>query len=101
MLLPSKIQVDETEIISVTVPSFFEDLEDVLNRTSNRAKANYLIWRVALYASGYMTNEQRQRKLQYLATVSGQQVEEPRWKECIAYTASRYLIQIKLTVSHA
>ena len=90
MLLPAnKIQVDENEIISVTVPKFFEDLEDVLNRTSNRVKANYLIWRAVLYASGYMTNEQRQRKLQYLATFSGQQVEEPRWKECITYTGVR------------
>lgn len=88
-MLPSGLVVNESEIIAVTVPTFFDKLGGVLESTPKRTIANYLIWRVAYYASGYMTNEQRQRKLQYLGAISGQQNEEPRWKECIAYTSAR------------
>lgn len=88
-LLPAGLVVDEYEIIAVTVPSFLGGLGDILANTPKRTIANYLMWRAAYYTSGYMTNEQRLRKLQFLATFSGQQTEEPRWKECIAYTGVR------------
>lgn len=92
--------MDENEIVANTVPTFFASLGDILASTPKRTIANYFGWRVAYYGSGYMTNAQRQRKIQYLASISGQQTEEPRWKECIGYTSSRYCIMDKLIPSH-
>lgn len=88
-LLPPGLTVNETEIVEVTVPSFFANLGDILQATPKRTIANYLMWRVVYYASDYMTNAQRQRNLEFLTTLTGQQMEEPRWKECIKFTSSR------------
>lgn len=90
-LLPNGLEVFENETVINSVPSFFEELESVLNSTSKRAMANYFLWRVVLLTSGTLTDELRKRKLEYYKTVYGLQGEEPRWKECIAYTSYRYI----------
>jgi predicted metalloendopeptidase len=53
-----------------------------------RTIANYLIWRMTDYSIKYLTNDLRKRQLQHNAALSGQQEDEPRWKECIDVTSS-------------
>lgn len=87
-LMPKRVPVSEDDIVIVDVPTFLEQLGGILATTPKRTISNYFMWRTALYGSGYMTNELRQRKIKYLSVFSGLQSEEPRWKECIAYTGS-------------
>lgn len=86
-LLPYGLEVYENETVINTVPSFFEELESVLNSTSKRTMSNYFLWRVVLLTSGTLTDQLRKRKLEYYKTVYGLQGEEPRWKECIQFTS--------------
>lgn len=45
------------------------------------------MYRVASFAARYMTTAQRERRLQFLSRISGQQLEKPRWKECVLYVS--------------
>ncbi|XP_055299905.1 neprilysin-2-like isoform X2 [Sitodiplosis mosellana] len=93
-LLPSNLQVDENEILSNTVPKFFEQLGDILSSTPKRTMANYFLWRVILATSGTLTPELRQHKLQFYKTVYGLQGEQPRWKECIQFSSESLPISV-------
>lgn len=88
-MLPDSIQVDENQLAINCVPSFFEKLGGVLQGVSKRTLANYFLWRIVSMTSGTLTNQLRKRKLKYIAVVSGQQDEQPRWKECADFTAGK------------
>lgn len=83
ILKPTGLQIDENEVISVSVPLFFAKLGDVLKETPKRAIANYVMWRITGFSSFFLTEELRKRQLQYSTAISGKQEQEPRWKECI------------------
>lgn len=87
-MLPNKITLDENEVIIVIAPAFFDRLGSVLNSTSKRTIANYLMWRTVLALSDFLNDEMRRKKIDHFRTVSGQQEVAPRWKECITYTTS-------------
>jgi len=82
ILKPTGIQIDENEVIVVSVPSFFEGLEKVLKETPKRTIANYVMWRITGFSSFFLTEPLRKRQLQYSTAISGKQEQEPRWKEC-------------------
>lgn len=88
-LLPSHLQVNESEILSNTEPKFFEQLGEILSSTSKRTMANYFLWRIIYEASGKMTKQLRQPKFQFFKTVYGLQAEPPRWKECVQFILDR------------
>lgn len=73
------------------MPQFFAQLGDVLNSTTKRTMANYLLWRAVLTTSGTLTTELRKLKLAFYKAVYGLQGEEPRWKECIQFTSYRLI----------
>lgn len=81
--------MDENEIVINSVPSFFENLGDVIASTPKRTIANYFLWRVVLTTSGTLTNELRKRKLEFYKVVYGLQGEQPRWQECIQFTSEK------------
>lgn len=83
ILKPTGLQVTDSEVISVSVPSFFAKLGDVLDKTPKRVIANYVMWRITGFSSFFLTEELRKRQLQYSTAISGKQEQEPRWKECI------------------
>lgn len=89
-MLPDNVQVDENEVVIVSVPSFFEKLGDVIHSVPKRTLANYFGWRIVLATSGTLTDELRRRKILYFSSINGQREEEPRWKECASYTSSKY-----------
>lgn len=88
-LLPADLTIDENEVIIVSVPSFFENLGKLLEKTPKRTIANYLMWRITAFSSFFLTEELRKRQLVYSTAVSGKQDQEPRWKECIDITSGR------------
>lgn len=86
-MLPTGLNVNENEIVTNSVPTYFKQLENILNTTSKRTIANYLLWRAVLTTSGTLTSQLRQRKLEFYKVVYGLQGEEQRWKECIQFTS--------------
>lgn len=93
-LLPKGLNVDENEVIIVSVPSFFDALGPLLENTPKRTIANYMMWRITVFSSFFLTEELRKRQLVYSTAVSGKQEQEPRWKECIDITSGSLSISV-------
>lgn len=93
-LLPTGLDINENEVIIVSVPLFFEKLGKLLEQTPKRTVANYLMWRVTAFSSFFLTEELRKRQLVYSTAVSGKQEQEPRWKECIDITSGSLSISV-------
>lgn len=73
----------ENETVIVNVPSFFEKLGPLLEKTPKRTVANYMLWRITAFCSFFLNKEVRKKQQQYASVVSGTEDEEPRWKECV------------------
>lgn len=82
-LLAPSVQVDEDELVIISVPSYIASLEKLLATTPKRVQANYVMWRAAASSVSYLTEDIRKRQLQYSTALSGKTEREPRWKECI------------------
>lgn len=82
-LLAPTVQVDENEVVIVSVPSYISSLEKLLDTVPKRVQANYAMWRAAAASVSYLTEDIRKRQLQYSTALSGKTEREPRWKECI------------------
>ncbi|XP_016921652.1 neprilysin-2 isoform X2 [Apis cerana] len=93
-LLAPKIQVDEEEIVIVSVPNYIASLEKLLAATPKRVQANYVMWRAAASSVSYLTDEIRKRQLQYSTALSGKTEREPRWKECIDTVSGSLAISV-------
>lgn len=50
-----------------------------------------MLWRAAAASVSYLTEELRQRQLQYSTIVTGKTERASRWKECIDVTSGRYI----------
>jgi len=85
-LLPNGLSVDENEIVSDYVPTFFKRLGAVLGSTSTRTIANYCMWRIVLAQGGNSAEDMRDIKLDYYKDVYGLMNKVDRSKECVSYT---------------
>lgn len=88
-LLPEGLDINENEIIIVSVPTYFENLGKLLSTTPKKTIANYMMWRITSFSLFFLTEDLRKRQLQYSTALSGKQEQEPRWKECIDITSGR------------
>lgn len=81
---PSTIRVQSSEIIDVMVPSYFKNLEGILNNVTARTMANYAMWKEVRSVLIYLNKKIRNRQVNYLSTITGQTENKPRWKKCIS-----------------
>lgn len=97
-LLAPNIQVDEEEVVIVSVPNYIASLEKLLATTPKRVQANYVMWRAAASSVSYLTDEIRKRQLQYSTALSGKTEREPRWKECIDTVSQDISFSLRLSL---
>jgi len=91
-LLPTNVNIDENEVVSISVPSFFDNFGNLLENTPKRTIANYLLWRITAYSSFFLSDQLRKRQLMYNTVVSGKQDQMPRWWECTYMINERFKI---------
>jgi len=77
------VQVEESEIIIVDVPSYIKNLSGLLKDTPARVQANYLMWRAASASMAYLTEEADKIGLKFTKKLTGQSEQPPRWKKCV------------------
>lgn len=104
-MLPDEAKASEDETVLIYVPSFFNQLGGLLEKTPKRlinflnirntlkylkfrTIANYLMWRATADSIAYSSEALRNRQLQFKSALSGQAEKEPRWKECTDLTTS-------------
>lgn len=93
-LLAPSAQVDEEEVVIVSVPNYIASLEKLLAATPKRVQANYVMWRAAASSVSYLTDGIRKRQLQYSTALSGKTEREPRWKECVDTVSGSLAISV-------
>ena len=94
MFTNTGLQIDDSEVIVVEEPSYMDKLKALLSRTPKRTIANFFVRRLVQASIKYLNNDLRERKLEYLKVVHGQQMEEPRWKECTNLVADTLEIAV-------
>ncbi|KAF2887463.1 hypothetical protein ILUMI_18710 [Ignelater luminosus] len=77
------IKAGNEEVVIVSVPKYISQLESLLSLTPKRVQANYVMWRAAASSISYLTEQLRNRQLQYGTILSGRTERESRWKECV------------------
>ncbi|CAG9805792.1 unnamed protein product [Chironomus riparius] len=88
--LPKDKQIDKSEVLMITSKQVFIDIHKLLTSTPQRTIANYVMWRIALSTSSLLSDDIRERRLQYTKKLTGVEKYKPRWKECVSWT-SNYL----------
>ena len=83
LLSKEVVQVDNSEIINVSTPSYIKNLQNLLNETSARTQANYLMWRVVAASMPYLTEEADRIGLKLSKKLTGQSEQPARWKRCV------------------
>uniref|UniRef100_A0A1Y1MPR4 Peptidase M13 N-terminal domain-containing protein n=1 Tax=Photinus pyralis TaxID=7054 RepID=A0A1Y1MPR4_PHOPY len=79
-------QVSDDDIVVLRIPKYLNDLEDLLQETSKRVQANYIMWRVLLSTTQYLNVQLRNRRLEFYKEVYGEQRSKSLWKECVTNT---------------
>ncbi|XP_046660728.1 neprilysin-2-like [Homalodisca vitripennis] len=87
-IMPASVSPRENEIIIVKEVDYLKKLEKLLQKHSNEAIANYMMWKAANGMVSMLTNQMRERQIKYLNVVYGLATREPRWKECIGTASS-------------
>ncbi|KAF5287390.1 hypothetical protein FQA39_LY15928 [Lamprigera yunnana] len=72
----------EDQVI-VRSPFYLVELENLLQWTSKRVLANYMMWRAVKSSVQFLTEQLRNRRLDYFQTAFGITDRVPRWKECV------------------
>lgn len=59
ILKPSKIQIDDNEVINIQNPSYLGNLSELLNKTRPRTQANFMLWRHVIDSLNYMQGDKQ------------------------------------------
>ena len=89
LILPESRVTSKTEV-SVHSPQFIGAIDGILQHTSKRVLANYLIFDAIRSFELFMPDAIRNREQQYTAVVTGAQARESRWSECVSKTTSSF-----------
>ena len=71
------------EVIIVDVPSYMQQMSELLRNTPIRTQANYLMYRVVSSTMGYMNEDAEKIGLKFAKKITGQSEKPPRWKKCV------------------
>lgn len=88
--MPEQLSIDENEAIYISMPSYFEKLGTLLQNTTKRVIANYMMYRVVNALAPYLTKRIHKPRIELLASINGyERNPEPRWRQCISEISSR------------
>lgn len=89
-ILPDEVELLASDEVIVGALTFFDELGNLLARTSPRTLANYVAWRRAVSSVGYLPQNFRERQQLYVQATTGRVVEDPRWLQCVDTSLSYF-----------
>ncbi|XP_031343736.1 neprilysin-2-like isoform X1 [Photinus pyralis] len=69
--------------VIIRSPFYLTELENLLQWTSKRVLANYMMWRAVKSSVQFLTESLRNRRFDYFQEAFGITDRMPRWKECV------------------
>lgn len=82
--------VTEDEVVVVVSPAYMSNVTRLIETTTKRTLANYMIWRVAMSVLGMLDDRHRANWLEYIGAITGQAVDDPRWRICLSTTRAHF-----------
>lgn len=79
---------DEDERVILQQPSYFDQLEAILNQTDRRTIANFIVWRELADYIPFLTSGLLDRAFEFFKSFSGRSVRLPRWSDCVKGVSS-------------
>jgi len=78
-----KIDIDDSERVIIYDVDFYKNISKVLESTTERTKANYLVWRLVASTMKFLSKDARDIRRKYTKVLNGISVEQPAWKRCL------------------
>lgn len=85
---------NESGVVIVQQPTYYDQLEGVLNITDKSTIANYIIWRDLADYIPYLTAGLREKEFEFMRTVTGKASKQARWSDCVKGTSSMMSIAV-------
>ena len=90
----SGLRFNETDTIILQQPTYYDQLEDLINRTDKRIIASYIIWRDLCDYIPYLTADLRNFEFDFMRAITGKAQKQARWTDCIKLSSSMFNIAI-------
>jgi len=90
----SGLKFNETQRVIMQMPSYYDQLEAILNQTSKRTIANYVIWRELVDYVPYLTSDLKAMEFEFLKTVTGKATKQARWSDCVKSASGMFGIAV-------
>lgn len=88
------LKFNESERVILQQPTYYDQLEDILNRTDIRTISNYVIWRELVDYIPYLNTQLRAMEFEFLKTVTGKSTKQSRWTDCIKSSSDMFGIAV-------
>ncbi|XP_057330724.1 neprilysin-2-like [Microplitis mediator] len=82
-LLKPSVTVDKNETVILSAPYFITEFEKLINTTSKRTQANFILWRLIVDSVFYLNDEIRKPQVDFMTAITGRPKKELRSKECL------------------
>ncbi|KAF2893714.1 hypothetical protein ILUMI_12458, partial [Ignelater luminosus] len=76
------LKILPSTVVNVVVPDYLVKLQQLIAKTPKRVQANFILYQSLLSSVTYLTQELRDRELQFSKVERGISEHKPRWKEC-------------------
>lgn len=93
-LLPSEVNVNGDEDVLLLEPSYFSNVERVINSTSKRGQTNYVMWRLIASSVKYLSEDLRNRYKRFQEEIYPDYRRKPRSQECVDTVIEKMPISI-------
>lgn len=77
------LRFTEDDVVIVQQPTYFDQLQNVLNQTDTETIANYILWRDLADYIPYLTVDLRRMEFEFVKTVTGKSSRPSRWTDCV------------------
>ena len=81
------VHLGQQELLNVAVPGYLPAVRDLLASVPARVQANYLVWRIIMTSTDYLTSRAQVEALQFNKALTGQSRQLPRWEKCVQAVA--------------
>ena len=88
------IKFNDSEVVIVQQPTYYDQLQSILNQTEKRTIANYIIWRDLADYIPYLTADLKKIEFEFFKTITGKAVRTARWSDCVKGVAGMFSIAV-------
>ncbi|GFN96416.1 endothelin-converting enzyme 1 [Plakobranchus ocellatus] len=90
----ANLTLDDDQEIIVPFPSYYNQLESVINSTDKRTLQNIFGFKYALSKVGSLTEKLRQISFEFSKVYTGKTERTPRWKTCLSQASGAFSLGV-------